>query len=81
MKAVFYLSQWKVTEGKLPQCVSVGPGYFKPASLLCELDFQICEQESPETVLSIPQRTNPGATEGISHPPLLEDSVTTLVAV
>lgn len=81
MKEVFYLSQWKVTEGKFPQCVSVDPGYFKPANLLCELDFQICEQESPETILSIPQRTNPGATEGISHPPLLEDSVTTLVTV
>ena len=81
MKRVFYLSQWKVTEGKFPQCVSVDPGYFKPANLLCELDFQIHEQESPETTLRIPQRTNPGDTEGINRPPLLEDSVTTLVTV
>lgn len=81
MKEVFYLSQWKVTEGKFPQCVSVGPGCFKPANSLCELDFQIHEQESPETILRTSQRTNPGDTEGTSRPPLLEDSVTTLATV
>lgn len=43
MKEVFYLSQWKVTEEKkFPQCVDAG--YFKPANLLCELDFQVHEQ-------------------------------------
>lgn len=70
MKEVFYLSQWKVTEGKSPQCVSAGPGYFEPANLHCELISRYISEKARPKAYSwdSPKGLTQGAHKGLAAP-------------